>query len=243
MHAVPVSQVAAPSTVATSSRADDGGFGFSDFLDIINPLQHLPIVGTIYREVTGDEIGPVAQLIGGGLYGAALLGGGWLSMASTAANVALEQATGDDIAGHAMEFLFGEDGAEGAAGGDPAEGAEGGAPHKPVPAAVVVRSTPLNSDQTGLFPTAGGTATVEDAGTLAAAVGQTGLSPELNGALVALQGEDAAAAADPAATADGEQPKGRHMIAPGIAGFSLDDAEVQIAAGITRARMAAATLH
>ncbi|MBT5049270.1 MAG: hypothetical protein HOM58_12290 [Rhodospirillaceae bacterium] len=34
------------------------GFSFGDFLDIINPLQHIPVVSTIYRMVTEDEIGP-----------------------------------------------------------------------------------------------------------------------------------------------------------------------------------------
>ncbi|MDP6473864.1 MAG: hypothetical protein QF894_03030 [Alphaproteobacteria bacterium] len=32
------------------------GFGFDDFLDLINPLQHIPIISTIYREITGDTI-------------------------------------------------------------------------------------------------------------------------------------------------------------------------------------------
>ena len=32
-------------------------FTFDDFLDIINPLQHLPIVSMIYRAITGDNIG------------------------------------------------------------------------------------------------------------------------------------------------------------------------------------------
>lgn len=43
--------------------------GFLDLLDIINPLQHLPIIGNIYRAVTGDGIGPVAKIIGDSIYG------------------------------------------------------------------------------------------------------------------------------------------------------------------------------
>ncbi|MBT5013959.1 MAG: hypothetical protein HON02_05865, partial [Rhodospirillaceae bacterium] len=31
------------------------GFTFLDFLDIINPLQHIPVVGSLYRDMTGDE--------------------------------------------------------------------------------------------------------------------------------------------------------------------------------------------
>ncbi len=32
------------------------GFGFGDFLSCLNPLQYLPVVGTLYRAVTGDTI-------------------------------------------------------------------------------------------------------------------------------------------------------------------------------------------
>lgn len=48
---------------------DDDGFGFDDFLDIINPLQHLPVIGTAYRAITGDEIETPAKLAGGALFG------------------------------------------------------------------------------------------------------------------------------------------------------------------------------
>lgn len=42
---------------------------FSDFLDIINPLQHIPLVNIAYRHVSGDTIGGLAQIIGGALFG------------------------------------------------------------------------------------------------------------------------------------------------------------------------------
>ena len=38
-------------------------FTFDDLIDVINPLQHLPIVSTIYRAITGDEITPHARAI------------------------------------------------------------------------------------------------------------------------------------------------------------------------------------
>jgi len=44
-------------------------FSFWDLLDIINPLQHIPIIGSIYREITGDEIKSYAQVAGSALYG------------------------------------------------------------------------------------------------------------------------------------------------------------------------------
>jgi hypothetical protein len=49
------------------------GLGFDDFLDVINPLQHLPVVGMLYRAITGDEISAPAKIAGdtlfGGIYG------------------------------------------------------------------------------------------------------------------------------------------------------------------------------
>lgn len=46
-----------------------GGFGFKDLLDIVNPLQHLPIIGSIYRYLTGDEPSGGARLVGDTIYG------------------------------------------------------------------------------------------------------------------------------------------------------------------------------
>src|SRR5690348_17165865 len=46
-----------------------GGFSFKDLLDIVNPLQHLPIVGSIYRYLTGDEPAAGTRIIGDALYG------------------------------------------------------------------------------------------------------------------------------------------------------------------------------
>lgn len=46
---------------------------FYDFLDIINPLQHIPVVSELYRQATGDTIKPECQLAGdtalGGVFG------------------------------------------------------------------------------------------------------------------------------------------------------------------------------
>jgi hypothetical protein len=56
-------------TPQPSEKTDDDGFGFDDLLDIVNPLQHLPIIGAIYREITGDTIELPARLAGSALYG------------------------------------------------------------------------------------------------------------------------------------------------------------------------------
>jgi len=83
--------------------AADEGFSFWDFLDVINPLQHIPVVNTIYREMTGDEIKAPAKLIG-----SAILGGP-VGLAAAMVDTAIEDSTGKDLGGHAMAFLRGED--------------------------------------------------------------------------------------------------------------------------------------
>jgi hypothetical protein len=50
----------------------EDGFGLSDLLDVINPLQHIPVISSIYRNLTGDEISAAAKLAGGTLYGGPL---------------------------------------------------------------------------------------------------------------------------------------------------------------------------
>ena len=46
----------------------DDGFTFLDFLDIINPLHHIPVIGTLYREMTDDSLDPGSRVIGGTLF-------------------------------------------------------------------------------------------------------------------------------------------------------------------------------
>jgi hypothetical protein len=62
-----------------TAKASASEFGFSDFLDIINPLQHIPVVSTIYR-------GP-------------------LGAAAGAASAAVEAVSGKDPGAHAVAFL------------------------------------------------------------------------------------------------------------------------------------------
>jgi len=80
----------------------EDGLGFSDILDIVNPLQHIPLVSTIYRAVTGDEISPGARMAGGTLFG------GPIGLAGAIAVNAIEDHSGqsmeDRVAG-----LFGAD--------------------------------------------------------------------------------------------------------------------------------------
>lgn len=68
----------------------DGAFSFADLLDLVNPLQHIPVVNKIYREITGDEIGTAARIGGGALFG------GVIGLAASLLDTALEDATGKD---------------------------------------------------------------------------------------------------------------------------------------------------
>src|SRR5271166_4743680 len=47
---------------------ESDGPSFSDVLDILNPLQHIPIINTIYQHLTGDKEGAVADVAGGTLW-------------------------------------------------------------------------------------------------------------------------------------------------------------------------------
>ncbi len=79
------------------------GFTFADLIDIINPLQHIPVVSTLYRRVTGDEIAPAAQFIGSGLLG------GVPGLMIAGANVAVQEATGQDIGETVLAALMDDD--------------------------------------------------------------------------------------------------------------------------------------
>lgn len=50
----------------------DDGLTFADIIDIVNPLQHIPIVSTFYRKLTGDAIDPAIRIAGGALFGGPL---------------------------------------------------------------------------------------------------------------------------------------------------------------------------
>ena len=65
---------------------------FGEFIDVINPLHHIPVVGDLYRKYTGDDISSVAKIIGGGIYG------GPIGFASSVANAAVEEHSGKTMA-------------------------------------------------------------------------------------------------------------------------------------------------
>lgn len=86
--------VASPAAAVRATSADSHGFSFHEFLSAINPLQYLPVVGTIYRAVTGDVI-PEALREGGSLLISGLLGGP-IGLIATIATTLAEKITGID---------------------------------------------------------------------------------------------------------------------------------------------------
>src|SRR5258708_16900029 len=74
-------------------------FSFRDVLDIINPLQHLPVISTLYRWITGDTIGAVPRMVGDGLYGGPIGFVAWLF------NAAVTQESGKDVGEQAIPLL------------------------------------------------------------------------------------------------------------------------------------------
>lgn len=94
----------------TESTADaenaDTPFGFGDLVDIVNPLQHIPLVSNLYRAITGDHIRPSSDIIGGALYG------GIVGAAGGLVNVIIKKETGKNVMEHAVAMIEGDHGTE-----------------------------------------------------------------------------------------------------------------------------------
>jgi hypothetical protein len=78
------------------------GLGFDDILDIINPLHHIPVVGTLYRAITGDELALAPRVMGGALFG------GVIGFAAALVNAIIDEATGSDIGDKALALFTGD---------------------------------------------------------------------------------------------------------------------------------------
>ena len=94
------------STTASSFVGEDG-VTFSDFLDVVNPLQNIPVVSSYYRESTGDEASVMSKLAGGALYGGLFGIGAIAGFAASLVNTILENQTGKDVGGHVLATLQG----------------------------------------------------------------------------------------------------------------------------------------
>lgn len=108
----PISGVSAPLklTIHPLPKGAQGTFlsgtdnapSFKDVLDTINPLQHIPIVSSLYQSMTGDVPSTGASLAGGALFG------GPLGFAAALFNTILKSATGADLEGNIMAAIEGK---------------------------------------------------------------------------------------------------------------------------------------
>jgi hypothetical protein len=137
-------------TGGAAAPAEEDSFG-RDVFETLNPLQHIPIVSMIYRQITGDKIGPVERIAGDTLYG------GLLGLASSVANVAFQEVTGKDFGDTAFAMM-------GLSGGKPTAVAAGGpatqpapprvataAPAQLIPVAATTASSSIRSGTAGAF--------------------------------------------------------------------------------------------
>ena len=103
-----------PKNAPPQTAAAANNLTFDDMIDIVNPLQHLPVVGTLYRKWTGDEIRPLPKMIGDTAYG------GPMGLASSVADYGFQQITGKDFGDTIYDFVFGGDGKPATPGAKPA---------------------------------------------------------------------------------------------------------------------------
>jgi hypothetical protein len=89
-------------TSAQSETTKDNSFGFRDLIDMVNPLQHIPLLNVAYREITGDEIKPIGKIIGGAVFG------GPMGVAGGIVDAVITQETGKDMAGNAIALMKGD---------------------------------------------------------------------------------------------------------------------------------------
>lgn len=126
---------AAPSPPAATRHH---GFGFGDFLSCLNPLQYLPVVGTLYRAVTGDTI-PETVREAGSLVVSGLTGGP-IGVAMSVGADLVERAVGFDQEKFSQQLLA----SIGIGHGAPASATVAAAP---VPAAPVAGTTATTQPQ------------------------------------------------------------------------------------------------
>jgi hypothetical protein len=86
----------------------DREFGWDDFADLVNPLQHVPLINIAYRAATGDKIYGAASLID--------IGFGPLAAAGTVFQLAYRSTAGESLEDQAVAAVFGPRAADDVAG-------------------------------------------------------------------------------------------------------------------------------
>ena len=96
---MPSAAASAPQPKGDAKLWQHGDFSFGDLLDLVNPLHHIPVVGTIYRALTGDQIGNLPRLVG------SLALGGPLGLVGGMVSVAVKDMTGRDPGEHVAALV------------------------------------------------------------------------------------------------------------------------------------------
>ena len=116
---------------ASGDSTPEYELSWGDLLDIVNPLQHIPIVSSLYRALTGDAISGTARVIGSTLFG------GPLGMVAGAANAIMAEASGAGLGDTLVAGLLGKD-----PPGAPGEGGTLLAEAEPAPASEAPTEAP-----------------------------------------------------------------------------------------------------
>ena len=99
----PASLLAQSATASASGMANTvaqphEGF-FHHLWNVVNPLQHVPVIGTIYRAITGEHLDAVEKIAGDTLYG------GLWGAVSSVVDVAFEGLTGKSFEDTALALF------------------------------------------------------------------------------------------------------------------------------------------
>lgn len=156
--AAPLAARSPTSTIVRSSVDDPynatADLSFGDFLDMINPLQHIPVIGTLYRAITGDSIKPASQVIGGIAFGGPIGG------AAAIISAVIGQANGRSVEDTMLASL----------------GMSGDHPNVEIAAAAPAAQPPSKGEATGAA-TAGAAAAAASSAATATVVAQAGAAP------------------------------------------------------------------
>ena len=89
-------------TQAEKDMFGEEGAGIADVLDVLNPLQHIPFVSTLYRELSGDTISTASKIVGGALMG------GPIGLVAAVFDTIFTQETGRGVGETALAAITGD---------------------------------------------------------------------------------------------------------------------------------------
>jgi hypothetical protein len=163
-------RVPAPTPLIAAGNADWQP-SFHNLIGIINPLQHLPVVGTLYRAITGDKIGAPEKIAGDALYG------GLWGAVSSIADTAFEAYTGKDFGATMLAMVTG---GGGKAASSPIAVAANDAPAAPSVSGLDIAAPSLPDRDTSAPPndTAAATPSTPDVVALTSALAQRGIDSD-----------------------------------------------------------------